>query len=291
MITTTLTPYARLPRPYRALHIVSSTVDAFGRAHWLLTERPPDRRHARPYDAVVVTVDGGAGHQETELSSVTPQFPCIDALPDGGFVLADRRCGKDEEHVQVFDALGRPSWTFRVGDGIGHLLADEAGHLWVGYFDEGVYGGDELSRPGLRRFDATGQPLWTYHPADGGGTISDCYALNVAGETAWACAYTSFTLLEIRPGHGVTPYANKVAGARGLAVQDGRVAFFGGYRDDRDRLVRAEAANGTVEPVAQERLVRPDGRALGRCRVIGRGPRLYVQEKPFTEWAVLDLAV
>jgi hypothetical protein len=38
--------------------------------------------------------------------------------------------------------------------------------------------------------------------------------------------------------------------------------FFGGYR------------NGT----------------LGSCRVVCRGPRLYVQEKPCTEWDVLDIA-
>ncbi|MFD7136125.1 hypothetical protein [Streptomyces sp. NPDC059894] len=31
-----LTRYARLPRPYRDRTVLHSTVDAFGRAHWLL---------------------------------------------------------------------------------------------------------------------------------------------------------------------------------------------------------------------------------------------------------------
>lgn len=33
-----LTPYARLPHRYQGLHMMSSTVDAYGRAHWLLAE-------------------------------------------------------------------------------------------------------------------------------------------------------------------------------------------------------------------------------------------------------------
>lgn len=33
-----LPPYARLPHSYQGLHMMSSTVDAYGRAHWLLTE-------------------------------------------------------------------------------------------------------------------------------------------------------------------------------------------------------------------------------------------------------------
>lgn len=74
---------------------------------------------------------------ETRLSAVQLNCPAVDALPDGGFVLADSRSTIDQQHVQVFDALGRSSWTFRTGDAIAHLIADEAGDLWVGYFDEG----------------------------------------------------------------------------------------------------------------------------------------------------------
>ncbi|AVH55267.1 MULTISPECIES: hypothetical protein [Streptomyces] len=286
---TPLAAFARLPRPYRDRHIVRSTVDAFGRAHWLLTDGPPESRGKEPYDTVVVTVGDGRP-QETHLSPVQGKFPRFDALPDGGFVVAETRSGVHEEHAQVFDALGRLSWTFRVGDGIEHLLADEAGDLWVGYFDEGVYGDDELSWPGLRRWSHTGEPLWAYHPEDGGGTISDCYALNVSGRSAWACAYTDFSLLEIGPDRGVRPHANQVRGANGLAVHDGRVTFFGGYVNDHDRLVIGELTDTGVTAVAERRLVRPDGTGLGPRRLVCRGPRIYVQEDPFTEWTVLDIS-
>ncbi|MFI6494500.1 hypothetical protein [Streptomyces sp. NPDC050564] len=282
--------FARLPRTYRDLHIMHSTVDAFGRAHWLLTERPPESRREKPYDAVVVTVEDGRPY-ETYLSSVAASFPSFDALPDGGFVVAEPRSRAHEEHVQVFDALGRLSWTFRVGDGIEYLLTDEAGDLWVGYFDEGVYGDDELSWPGLRRWSHTGEPLWTYRPVDGASEISDCYALNVSGRSAWACAYTHFPVLEIRPDQGVKSHANKVRGVKGLAVHDRRVALFGGYGNDHDRLVIGELTDTGVTAVTEGRLVRPDGTRLGRRRLVCRGPRIYVQEEPFTGWEVLDISL
>ncbi|MEU9283471.1 hypothetical protein AB0D57_01760 [Streptomyces sp. NPDC048275] len=286
---TPLAAFARLPRSYRDRNIAHSTIDAFGRAHWLLTERPPEPRREKPYDAVVVTVGDGPPY-ETHLSALRAAFPQLDALPDGGFVVADTRSRAQGEHVQVFDALGRLSWTFRVGDGIEHLLTDEAGDLWVGYFDEGVYGDDELSWPGLRRWSHTGDPLWTYHPANHGDTISDCYALNVSDRSAWVCAYTEFSLLEIGPDQGVRAHANQVRGARGLAVHDGRVTFFGGYEHERDRLVIGELTDTGVAAVAERRLVRPDGTDLGRRRVVCRGPRIYIQEDPFTEWTVLDIS-
>ncbi|GGN59842.1 hypothetical protein GCM10011579_024380 [Streptomyces albiflavescens] len=85
-----LAAFARLPRAYRDLHVVHSTVDVYGRAHWLLTERPPEPRRQKPYDAVVVTVQDGRPY-ETHLSALQAEFPKFDTLPDGGFVVADAR--------------------------------------------------------------------------------------------------------------------------------------------------------------------------------------------------------
>ena len=87
---TRLGPYARLPRTYRDRHIIHSSVDAFGRAHWLLAEQAPEDRGSDPYDALVVTVEDGACH-ETYLHAELPWRPRIEALPDGGFVLASPR--------------------------------------------------------------------------------------------------------------------------------------------------------------------------------------------------------
>ncbi len=281
-----LAPYARLPRPYRQQTVLHSTVDAFGRAHWLLRDPAAPRDL---YDAVVVTVGDGRPY-ETRLSSVQARFPKLDALPDGGFVVADSRTQAGRDQVQVFDALGRPSWSFTVGDGIGHLLADESGGLWVGYFDEGVLG-DELSAPCIRHWSTTGTPLWEYSPPPGASYPMDCYALNVDRRAAWAYPYTEFPLIEARADRPARVRSTPVRGAHGFAVHGDRVGFLGGYQDHRDRLLRGRLTETSVEDVTESRVTRPDGSALaGRHRVVSRGPRLYVQEEPRTEWTVLDLS-
>ncbi|MFD0549143.1 hypothetical protein ACFQ0X_08125 [Streptomyces rectiviolaceus] len=289
---TLLTPYARLPRRFHDRHIAHSTVDAFGQAHWLLTAREPGpgRGAMKPYDAVVVTLDTDGRDHATELNAVRARFPRIDALPDGGFVVADARSRRSEQHVQIFDPLGRESWAFRVGDAVEDLLADQAGRLWVGYFDEGVFGDDELSHPGLRCWSAEGEPLWAYEAAEGASEIYDCYALNVAEDAVWVCAYSDFALLEVRPGRAARQRANDLAGATALAVHEGRVTFLGGYGDERDRLVDAELRHEKVRPYATGRIVTPDGRPLGHRRTVSRGPRIYVQEEPYTAWTVLDIS-
>lgn len=286
---TRLTPYARLPRRYHDRHLAHSTVDVYGRAHWLLTEHDPRRPPTDPYDATVVTVGDGSAY-ETHLSAVVTRFPRLEALPDSGFVLANSRSHAPEQQVQVFDPLGRCTATFRVGDAIEHLLADEAGDLWVGYFDEGIYGGDDLSWPGLRRWSMSGDPLWSYSPASGAGDISDCYALNVHGRTAWACPYHLFPVLQIGGDGVMRVRQTSVRAAKGLAVHADRLVFLGGYRDDHDRLVDCRVTERTVETVTEGRLTRPDGGTLDRRRLVCRGPRIYVQEPPGLEWTVLDIS-
>ncbi|MBP5912819.1 hypothetical protein QBB33_32715 [Streptomyces scabiei] len=280
-----LSPYARLPRAYRDLHPRHSTIDASGRAHWLLTEHADP---SPPYDAVVVTVtDGGVG--TTGLGPVSARFPRLDSLPDGGFVVADARSRDGDDQVQVFDALGRPSWTFRVGDAIEHLLTDEAGDLWIGYFDEGVFG-DPLSAPGARRWSSTGTALWQYRPPPGVDHIADCYALNVGRGGAWVYPYTGFPLVEVGRDGSLRARTTGVDGASGVAVHEDRAAFLGGYRGNRERLTLARLTDTSVETVRTALLTRPDGAPLHqRRRVVSRGARLYVQEEPYAEWFVCDV--
>jgi hypothetical protein len=280
-----LTPYARLPRAYRDREVLHSTVDAFGRAHWLLCGT---RSPHGPYDALVVTVEDGYADQ-TCLSAVRPRHPMIDALPDSGFVLADVRSRAGDDQVQVFDALGRSSGTFRVGDGIEHFLTDESGHVWVGHFDQGVLG-DRLSEPGIRRWSSAGRPLWEYEAAPGDQPVLECYALNVDHRATWAYPYTDFPLLEVREGRPTRVRTTPVRYAHGVVVHGGLVAFFGGPGDVHDRLVTGRLTAGTVEALETTRLTHADGTRLGGRRVVCRGPRLYLQEHPGTEWTLFDLS-
>ncbi|WP_043476735.1 hypothetical protein [Kitasatospora sp. MBT66] len=284
MQKTALVPYAHLPRAHHAHHVLTSTVDVFGTAHWLLADRAPQPGgDALPFDALVVSVHPGSNVELTELSAVRARWPHLDRLPDGGFVVAASRAHRyeDADQVQVFDALGREASSFSVGDAIEHLLVDEAGHIWVGHFDE--------NPAGIRRWSPTGHIYWTSDGASIPG-LFDCYALNVSGTTAWACTYTDFPLVEIRPDRPVRVWANQVRGAKAVAIHGERVAFYGGYGEEVDRLIHGELTEASVEPTDVGLLTLPDGHLPGRRRAVSRGSRIYVQAEPFTAWDVVDLS-
>lgn len=156
MQKTALTPYAHIPRAHHNLHVLTSTVDVFGAAHWLLGEHAPQPGgDVPPFDALVVSVHPGGSVELTELSAVRARWPRLDRLPDGGFVVAASRARRyeDSNQVQVFDALGRETSSFSVGDAIEHLLVDEAGHIWV---------------RALRREPGRNPPLERHGPASSG---------------------------------------------------------------------------------------------------------------------------
>ncbi|MQY10246.1 hypothetical protein SRB5_03530 [Streptomyces sp. RB5] len=287
MQKTALVPYAHLPGAHHNRHILTSTVDVFGTAHWLLAERAPQPgADVPPFDALVVSVHPDGSVELTELNAVRVRWPQLDRLPDGGFVVAAARTLRDGDanQVQIFDPLGRETSTFSVGDAIEHLLVDEAGHIWVGHFDENPIG--------IRRWSATGELAWTSYCARIPG-LFDCYALNVSGTVAWACPYTDFPLVEIRPDRTDKPvrvWSNRVRGAEAVAVHGERVAFYGGHGKEMDRLAHGELTEESVEPTEVGLLTLPDGSAPRRRRVVGRGSRIYVQAEPFTAWGVFDLS-
>ncbi|WP_367325838.1 hypothetical protein [Streptomyces sp. HUAS ZL42] len=287
MQKTVLVPYAHLPRAHLGRHVLTSTVDVFGAAHWLLAERAPQPGgDVLPFDALVVSVDPGGNVELTALSAVRARWPHLDRLPDGGFVVAASRVRRyeDANQVQVFDALGRETSSFSVGDAIEHLHVDEAGRIWVGHFDENPVG--------IRCWTVTGRLAWTSDDAHI-PALFDCYALNVSGTAAWACPYTDFPLVEIRPDRTDGPvrvWANRVRGSHAVAVHGERVAFYGGYGEERDRLAHGEISETSVESTDVGLLTLPDGSAPGRRRVVGRGSKIYVQAEPFTTWGVFDLS-
>ncbi|MER7937729.1 MULTISPECIES: hypothetical protein [unclassified Streptomyces] len=286
MQNTALVPYADLPQEHRDRQVLTSTVDVFGTAHWLLAEHAPQPRgDVRPFDALGVSIDPGGTVQSTELNAVRVRWPHLDRLPDGGFVVAASRVRRHEDahQVQVFDALGREISSFPVGDAIEHLLVDETGRIWVGHFDENPIG--------IRCWTAEGRLVWTSDDASIPG-LFDCYALNVSGAAAWACPYTDFPLVEIRPDRtsgSVRVWANGVRGSHAVAVHAERVAFYGGYGKERDRLVHGEITATSVESTGVGLLTLPDGSSPRRRRVVARGSRIYVQAEPFTTWGVYDL--
>ena len=275
---------------------LTSTTTQPGRATF------PDPRTPRPV-AARITVHRPGRTVVTQIPDLPLAHPMVQVLPQDRVLVVAARCrwrpdGPDR-NAMVYDADGQVVAEQTLGDGIQHVLATRGGQVWVGYFDEGVYGnygwGDAgvpspLGAPGLVRFSSHLQPDWRYpsHVDNPWGAISDCYALNVDGDTAWACYYTDFPVVRVRAGT-LTGWRNTSArGGRALAVSDTRVALCGGYGPDRDRLVVGTLGDNQLHQFGEYRLVLPDGSPMpAAARVIGRGSDLHLLID--SGWYRLDL--
>lgn len=150
-------------------------------------------------------------------------------LPDGGYALASARSKVGEKNLQLFDDSGSFRTSFAIGDGIEHMTVDGRGRIWVGYFDEGIYGGDPLSSHGLSRFDQHGnlEYQWDYIK---NGPIDDCDTLTVdENSAAWICPYTRYFVAVIQDsGVRIVLPESPVSIISGLLTGRTHVGFLGG---------------------------------------------------------------
>lgn len=244
------------------------------------------------------------GAEETQAISfrLHAVFPRIDRLRDGRWIVADSRCRSGALNAQVFAPDGTLEASFSIGDGISHLQADSQGGIWVGYFDEGVFGaeagasGPPLGQSGLNRFDAQGALLWAYDaPSAGLGDrpVYDCEALNVAGDAVWCCADSPMTsgsqnaVMRFRNDEGKA-WGTDIFIAEAIAVQGDRASVIARVYDaplqltefhiDDDAAVvrtRHDLADAGIDVVV------PDA-------ILGRGPTLHVVDG--LRWWRIDLA-
>ena len=116
----------------------------------------------------------------------------VQQLPDGGYAMASSRSKVGEKNLHLFDDLGKFRASFPIGDGVEHMAVDRKGRIWVGYFDEGIFGGDPLSSHGLSRFGQSGELeyQWDFRA---NGPIDDCDALTLdEKDRAWVCPYSRY---------------------------------------------------------------------------------------------------
>jgi hypothetical protein len=288
---------AELPAVEAAEEIVAMSAAVDGRICVLSAPRAVDTEEAvqgRHAAARVHVHDGDATWWTAKLAGRPVAYPLLELLPGGQILLVGARSrrfrdGTVEDNAHVFGPDGRHLRSFCLGDGIEHLGVDAAGTIWVGYFDEGVFGNlgwdEPIGAAGLVRFDDRGHRLWTYQPVAGTDQIVDCYALNVDARTVYAYYYSDFPLIQITDGrtHAYTP--TPVRGARHLLVLRDQVVFVGQYNDPLHladcRLTghpsRAGHVGGGVDYLRQAVLHDPDGAPLHLYRPItARGGRLWV---------------
>jgi hypothetical protein len=206
-------------------------------------------------------------------------------LPGGSILLVAHRCrwrpeGADRNAV-VYGPDGDVVTEEVLGDGIAHVLADSAGHVWVGYSEEGIYGNygwghrggpEPVGSCGLVRWSPDLRPAWRYPGAASPfGGISDCYALNVDATTAWTCYDGGHSIVRIDDGE-LSGWRNDVGPRAALAVDGTRVALFG----RSGPLTVGELSSGRFQPISEYQLVQPSGSPLpAHTQIVGRGPSLH----------------
>jgi hypothetical protein len=206
--------------------------------------------------------DGNRQLEGPEFELETP-FPTLDCLPDGRWVVAGTRCAVGEYNARLINSDGTIARRMCLGDGIRHLQCDPQGRIWVGYFDEGIYGNfgwgwgpgqpEPIGAPGINRFDEYGELLpilrSSFQP---GPNIDDCYAMNVSKDGVWACVYTDFPILNITFEGTYRIWQNKdILGASALALKSDHVVLIGGYQDEENRGALLRLGDDRSKPVFQ----------------------------------------
>ncbi|MFB9855208.1 hypothetical protein ACFFMR_32995 [Micromonospora andamanensis] len=196
-------------------------------------------------------------------------------LPDGAILLVDAR-SRGGPNAEIWSADGTRLRQGHLGDAIENVLTTPSGAIWVGYFDEAM-GGAGPQGHGLARFTPDLEPGWVYpHRADL-PPIDDCYALNVAGETAWSCAYTAFHLVAVDNDQAIDYGMAPQRGANALLTDGSTGAMIGGYGPEYDLVTPFHIVEDhAVTTGGQCRLVLPDGLEVRERRIYGNGTEMHV---------------
>jgi hypothetical protein len=185
-----------------------------------------------------------------------------------------------EQNALVYGRDGVLKRAFVLGDGIRHVAVASDRTIWVGYFDEGIFGNfgwdSPLGASGLVQWSPEGAMLYEFTTLPDLDPMADCYALNVDPSGAvWCCYYDSFPLVRIESGAITGVWTSEVAGARCIAVSE-PYALLHGCDNARDVLVLLELLpSGTTRRAASLRVCDLEGKPLDPCRAIARGDTIY----------------
>lgn len=215
----------------------------------------PDPRAPRPM-TVRVRMHSPTPTSVTTIHDFPLAHPTVQPLPDGQVLAVGARAqwrqDGPERNAIISSAAGTALAAETLGDGIAHVFTTDTGHVWVVYFDEGVFGNygwglaedrEPIGSCGLARFSPDLKVDWRFpsHVNTPWGTISDCYALNVDTDTVWTCYYIDFPIIRVREGT-LTGWRTDGIAAKALIVDGSRIALYGGYGTERDRLITGRAS-------------------------------------------------
>ncbi|MES1201133.1 MAG: hypothetical protein ABUS57_06755 [Pseudomonadota bacterium] len=246
-------------------------------------------RLAAQATAKVWTVQGEGLIEEVQFA-LLDAFPMIDQFPDGRWLAAHAR-SRGERNGRVLSRDGDELRRVQLGDGINHIKIDDRQRIWVGWFDEGVFGNDHWRVPGLKYApSAYGIAAFDDH-----GTlvahaslpsIADCYALNAFGREVWSCTYTEFPLWRMTD-QAESTWQTSLTGVSAIAVNFPHVVAVGGYGGDRDRVVLLKLEGASARKVDEWRMPLLARDSLSR--IDGRGDEVHaVCDGRWHRWRVRD---
>lgn len=201
-------------------------------------------RSQRQAQLAVLSEEGSS----TPIPLPAPWYNEVDRFPDGRWLVVTPRTEGDQDNAMILDEAGSQRAAFCLGDGILHIRCAADGTIWVGYFDEGVFG-DSVGAGGLVRFSPAGRPLWAYNAAERrrAAFIGDCYALSIVGTETWTYFLEDFPIVRLRDGHETQWRNNAVYGAQALAVEGRHVVLAGGYGSNKPNLHLLRLGDGTAD--------------------------------------------
>jgi hypothetical protein len=175
-------------------------------ANWILLCSNKDfGRSAPPFEYEVSQFEGHAWHSALTIGPTGRQYFNAEKLPDNRWLLIAGRSRTERQipNGDIFDKNGNLIASLNLGDGIEHVQAAPSGDIWIGYCDEGIFGGGDLEQEGLICFSQDGTPKVRFFQeivdANSVPSIDDCYALNVCRDgDAWVCYYSGFPIVRMK---------------------------------------------------------------------------------------------
>jgi hypothetical protein len=208
-----------------------AAVSAEELARWM--NSPPKAHH-------LIYWSDGQQQRVTFAESTGIVSNCIQRF-GAGWLLANNTGGLAE----VYDVHGKlRGRRLNLGDAIEDLQTTSDGHIWVSYFDEGIFGSG-IATSGLVCFDSSGEPVFKYAEfAERHNLpfVADLYALNVSSDDdVWICYYSDFPLVRLTRFELAAhwPAFGKV---KSLAIEGTTIIAVAAY--EKDRIIKAELAQG-----------------------------------------------
>lgn len=216
-----------------------------------------------------------------ELNNVSEEYQFIQPLNEGNWILVQSRAEyQTDENAVIYDRDGKILRKFHIGDGIVNVQTTLDHHIWVSYFDEGVFG-QTIGGFGAVCFTELGVPIFKYHELvekeERLPYIDDCYAMNVmSNEETWLYYYSDFPLVKIKKYQLESVWNDiPVKGSHQFAVSEPYVLFTESHSEKIPLLlISLESMEVThVRPIDE------DGYPIEPVYTIGRGSKLYLVSK------------